>query len=187
LGRFPTRQAAASGRTPEIFSTNRLRKAFVVPQLPRKLNAFYASSQISASRLIIADVNQGDEREMKKLDVILSSAFLFAAATGDVGSFAFGQGFGDYAAPTTRQAVPAPAPLAGQGTPKPQTRPIATSTQTPQTRPIAAPSQAPQTVQTPLPPQTAPRNAKQSLNNARLPWTQRSPLCAKRSRSSPPH
>ena len=88
---------------------------------------------------------------MKKFDVILSSAFLFAAATGDVGSFAFGQGFGDYAAPTTRQTVPANAPLSNRPSPTPQTRPVAATTQTaqtPQTRPVAATTQTTQTLQT---------------------------------------
>ncbi|MBR4104897.1 MAG: hypothetical protein IKK39_12670, partial [Thermoguttaceae bacterium] len=80
---------------------------------------------------------------MKKIDVILSSAFLFAAATGG-GSFAFGQGFGDYTAPTTRQTVPAQAPLSGQSSPIPQTRPTAATAQTPQTRPTAATAQSPQ-------------------------------------------
>jgi len=74
---------------------------------------------------------------MKKIDVILSSAFLFAAATGG-GSFAFGQGFGDYTAPTTRQTVPAQAPLSGQSSPIPQARPTAATAQTPQARPTAA-------------------------------------------------
>ncbi|MBQ7814352.1 MAG: hypothetical protein IJ387_07690, partial [Thermoguttaceae bacterium] len=75
---------------------------------------------------------------MKKFDVILSSAFLFAAATGDVGSFAFGQGFGDYAAPTTRQTVPAQAPLSVQSSPTPQTRPNAATLSPSQVRPITA-------------------------------------------------
>lgn len=87
---------------------------------------------------------------MKKFDVILSSAFLFTAASGDVGSFAFGQGFGDYAAPTIRQA-----PIEGQSSPTPQTRPITATPQISQTRPITATPQTSQVLPTAATPQVS--------------------------------
>ncbi len=117
---------------------------------------------------------------MKNLDVILSSAFLFAAATANVGSVAFGQGFGDYVAPPQTaplapQTVPAvpvptvPTRQAPQVSPSPQTSPtrltppIPQPVQTSQTPAFGAASSAqrsnqvapiPQTAQTTRPIQT---------------------------------
>lgn len=81
---------------------------------------------------------------MRNLDVILSSAFLFAA-TGTVCSVAFGQGFGDYVAPSTPQVATHPAQSA-QNSPTLQTPRLSQSTPT---------SQTPQTAQTLRPAQDA--------------------------------
>ncbi|MBQ5789389.1 MAG: efflux RND transporter periplasmic adaptor subunit, partial [Thermoguttaceae bacterium] len=72
---------------------------------------------------------------MKKLDVILSSAFFFAAATANVGSLAFGQGFGDYVAPAPTRQAPQLAPSAPQA-------PLAPSVQASQTRQAVPTSQS---------------------------------------------
>lgn len=104
---------------------------------------------------------------MKKLDVILSSAFLFAAATANVGSLAFGQGFGGYVAPTQPQTAPPVAPLA------PQTPLVASqASQTPSVAPTAptSPTSQPLQVRQPAPttqtPQTAQANAARPLQRA---------------------
>ncbi len=101
---------------------------------------------------------------MKKLDVILSSAFLFAAATANVDSLAFGQGFGGYVAPTQPQSAPPVAPLApqtplvpSQPSETPQTAsasPTAPTSPTPQPLQVRQPSPTPQTLQAPQTSQT---------------------------------
>ncbi len=123
---------------------------------------------------------------MKNLDVILSSAFLFAAAA-NAGSLAFGQGFGGYVAPTQPQPAPQVAPFAPQTPPvvaptQPQSEPTVPTSQPRQARQI---SQSPQTSQAPQPaqpaatrplqrPTTVP-NAAQPVRSAQTAQTTRSP------------
>ncbi|MBR5243254.1 MAG: hypothetical protein IKW13_03385 [Thermoguttaceae bacterium] len=100
---------------------------------------------------------------MKKLDVILSSAFFFAAATANVGSVAFGQGFGDYVAPAPTQTAPQLAPSAPQTLPAPSARapqtlqasPTSQSLQTAPSLPTPQAAQSTQSAQAPQPAQTA--------------------------------
>ena len=112
---------------------------------------------------------------MKKLDVILSSAFLFAAATANVDSVAFGQGFGDYVAPAPTQQAPRLAPSAPQAVP-------AASAQAPLTpsAPQAVPAASTQAPLTPSAPQAvpaaAPRPTQQAFPAAQTP--QPSPVAA---------
>ena len=103
---------------------------------------------------------------MKKLDVILSSALLFAAATPNVGSVAFGQGFGDYVAPVPTQTAP-------------QLAPSAVSPQAPQTRQAAPIAQSTPTVPVQSTPQTLqPAQPAQLPPVAAAPSVQRSPQTA---------
>ncbi|MBR4103004.1 MAG: hypothetical protein IKK39_02945, partial [Thermoguttaceae bacterium] len=104
---------------------------------------------------------------MKKLDVILSSAFLFAAATANVDSLAFGQGFGGYVAPTQPQSAPSVAPqtplAASQPSQTPSVAPTAPTSPTSQPLQIRQSSPTPQTLQTP---QTTQTNATRPLQRA---------------------
>ena len=106
---------------------------------------------------------------MKKLDVILSSAFFFAAATTNVGSVAFAQGFGDYVAPAPTQTAPllAPSVVSPQA---PQTRQPAPIPQTLQTVPTQPTPQTRRPVQTAQPaPVAAPSVQRSSQTAAALP------------------
>ncbi|MBQ7110414.1 MAG: hypothetical protein IJO06_04250 [Thermoguttaceae bacterium] len=99
---------------------------------------------------------------MKNLNVILSSAFLLTAATANVDSTAFAQGFGDYVAPAPSQSAPSIAPLA------PQTPP-AVSPRSPQAAPTAPAPQSPQSPQfspTPQASQTPQANATRPLQTS---------------------
>ena len=125
---------------------------------------------------------------MKKLDVILTSAFFLGAATANVGAVAFAQGFGDYVAPTqTAPSAPQTLPAVSAQSPStPRQAPAAPASQVPQvprtqsadaTRPaqrslnaVAAPqsTQTPQNVQS-----TRPASSPQNASSAYSPQTSR--------------
>ncbi|MBP3556537.1 MAG: hypothetical protein J6K20_02395 [Thermoguttaceae bacterium] len=120
---------------------------------------------------------------MKKLDVILSSAFLFAAATANVDAVAFAQGFGDYVAPAPTQTASPPAPSAPQTLPAASARTISTRQAAPasQSLPVAPSRQTPQTPQAPqtaqstqLTPNGAASSAQRALPTADVPPAARS-------------
>ena len=125
---------------------------------------------------------------MKKLDVILTSAFFLGAATANVGAVAFAQGFGDYVAPTqTAPSAPQTLPAVSAQSPStPRQAPAAPASQVPQvprtqsadaTRPAQRPLNAvaaPQSTQTPQNVQsTRPASSPQNASSAYSPQTSR--------------